>query len=117
MRGDIFALYGIDPVEYLDTHENVDLIFILIERLAYEPMSIYRAKQLGDDDFIGWSSDSNRLADLLDAVHFSAVTGAMQKGKFKNIAHRPEARNLKKQTKQVTNSFRDFAKSVTAQFS
>lgn len=117
MRGDIFALYGIDPVEYLDTHDNVDLIFILIERLAYEPMSLYRAEQLGDDSFIGWSADSNRLADLLDAVHFAAVTGAMQKGKFKNVAQRPEAKNLKKTAKRVTTNIRDFAKSVTAQFS
>ena len=117
MRGDIFALYGIDPVEYLDTHENVDLIYILIERLAYEPMSLYRANQLGDEAFIGWSADSNRLADLLDAVHFAAVTGAMQKGKFKNVAQRPEAKNLKKAAKRVTTNVTDFAKSLKAQFS
>lgn len=117
MRGDIFALYGIDPVDYLEQHENVDLIYILIERLAYEPMSIYRAKQLGDDSFIGWSADSNRLADLLDAVHFAAVTGAMQKGKFKNVAQRPEAKNLKKTATRVTTKARDFAKSLAAQFS
>ena len=117
MRGDIFALYGIDPVDYLEHHENVDLIYILIERLAYEPMSIYRAKQLGDDNFIGWSADSNRIADLLDAVHFVAVTGAMQKGTFKNIAQRPEAKNLKKQATRVTTKLHDFAKSLAAQFS
>jgi hypothetical protein len=38
----------------------------LLERLSYEPWSLYRAKQLGGPQWFGYSADSERLNALLD---------------------------------------------------
>jgi hypothetical protein len=53
---------------------------MLLTRLTFEPMSVWRAKQLGGPElkdygkFIGWDADTYVLADLIDAMNNSTAT-------------------------------------------
>lgn len=63
----------------------------LCERLAHEPRSLWRAKQLGGPHFFGWSGDSMRLADIIDMLYLNTQVSAVNKGKPKEVAVRPKA--------------------------
>lgn len=58
----MWALYRIDV--YGDF--RVLLVESLLERLAYEPWSTYRANQLGGMQWFGYSADSERLNAVID---------------------------------------------------
>ena len=49
----------------------------LLERLSYEPWSLYRAKQLGGPQWFGYSADSERLNALIDGqrLQMKAASG------------------------------------------
>lgn len=81
-------------MEYLHTHDDSSLLFLLNERLEHEPRSLWRAELIAQDDqdrgmWFGWSHDSARQADIFDAVVFAAQTGAMNKGEFEPYYPRP----------------------------
>lgn len=79
-----------EPLRYLEEHNNIDLLVGLIERLPHEPRSLWRARQLGGEEFFGWSGDSTRLADLIDLTEFTARASAVNKAKPAQIAPRPQ---------------------------
>ena len=73
---DLWALYQFDAWEALGSDSRrVALLFGLVERLQYEPMSVYRAETAGNMEFMGWT----RQATVLSAIY--NVLAARAKGK------------------------------------
>lgn len=92
-------LYGVDVDEWV-WRPDVRLLVGLIERLAHEPRSMYRARLLGDEAWLGWTLEAALLAEVVDMQFYAAATAAVnKKARHKRIVSRPEA---KKQTRVVT---------------
>lgn len=51
----------------------VPVVEALIERLAFEPGSMYRARILGGAQFFGWTPEVEALAGVYDAVQLNTV--------------------------------------------
>jgi hypothetical protein len=49
---------------------------VLVEQLAFEPRSRYRAAALGSTDFLGWDRTTALTADLFDALQANTVVTA-----------------------------------------
>lgn len=45
------------------------LAFRLVRRLAVEPWSEFRAKMLGGEEHLGWTSDTYKLTEISNAIH------------------------------------------------
>lgn len=92
-------LYGVDVDEWV-WRPDVRLLVGLIERLPYEPRSMYRARSLGDDAWFGWTTEAALLAEMVDMQAFAAAAAAVnKKARHKRIVARPE---VQKQTRVVT---------------
>lgn len=71
----------------------------LIQRLKYEPRSVWRAKQLGGPElkdhmrFIGWDASTDVLADIYDAINANTRTimaiVSEDESKIPDIPHYP----------------------------
>ena len=68
-------LYGVDVDEWV-WRPDVRLLVGLIERLPYEPRSMYRARSLGDDAWFGWTTEAALLAEMVDMQAFAAAAAA-----------------------------------------
>lgn len=72
---DLYALYQFDIWEAIRGRASLSLAVSLIQRLKYEPRSVWRAKQLGGPElkdhirYVGWDANSDILADLFDALN------------------------------------------------
>lgn len=67
----MWALYRIDVTGPF----RVGLVMRLLERLAFEPCSLWRAKRLSDDGrWFGWGLANQQLADLVDRGTMTAKT-------------------------------------------
>lgn len=53
----------------LETHREVKRGIALVERLARDANSQYRAEQIGGMEHLGWDNQTYLLAALLDAVN------------------------------------------------
>lgn len=74
----------------------MSILTSMIQRLPYEPRSMWRAKeQLGGPEWYGWSRESAGLADLVDLMDLNTRATAQQRAKYQPLAPRPEG---KKQT-------------------
>lgn len=74
------ALYGVNVFGGFDER----LVDILLERLAVEPWSHYRALQLGGPEWYGYSGDSERLASLNDRTTLLTKVAAQRKGRLRD---------------------------------
>lgn len=74
-ESDLLALYGFDIWDAIDGRVPIRQAVTLINRLSFEPMSIWRAKEFGGPElesysrYIGWDANSYILADVVDAVN------------------------------------------------
>lgn len=84
---DILALYGVDPFSGVRTV----LLEGLCERLSYEPFSLWRARQLGGEEWFGWGVPESQRADLIDRASMSAK-GVGRQGRLRDseLAPRPK---------------------------
>jgi hypothetical protein len=79
-ESDLLALYKFDIWDAIDGKVPVRQALQLLTRLTFEPMSVWRAKQLGGPElkdygkFIGWDADTYVLADLIDAMNQNTAT-------------------------------------------
>ena len=90
VESDLWALYRIDVRERLELG-RMDLVLLLIERLRYEPRSLFRASLLGGDDWFGWGLPESLMASLVDGQGFQTqATAVHKKARFKAIVDRPE---------------------------
>lgn len=75
---DLFALYGFDLWDAIEGRVPIRRAYYLLDRLKYEPKSVWRAKQLGGPElkdysrFLDWDSRCDLMADTIDAVNFSS---------------------------------------------
>lgn len=62
-----------------------------IGRLPYEPRSLWRARELGDEKWLGWDLHTALSADLIDALNFqTSATAVNKKARLKHPVERPE---------------------------
>jgi hypothetical protein len=79
-ESDLLALYSFDIWDAIDGRVPVRRAIQLLSRLCFEPMSVWRAKELGGPElkdyckFIGWHADTYVLADLVDAMNHNTAT-------------------------------------------
>lgn len=80
-------------IRFRDELDRPDELINLIHRLQFEPWSLYRAKVLGGDEWMGWDRTSALLATLIDMTGFQTqATAVNKKAKFKALIERPEAK-------------------------
>ena len=85
-ESDLWALYHFDIQEVFKGRASLQKAILLIERLAHDPNSHWRAKQLGGPEHIGWSHETYLLADQVDAV-MALYTVQAHKGKKGRIKY------------------------------
>ena len=77
---DLLGLYGFDIWDAIDGRVPLRQATSLIQRLMYEPKSVWRAKQLGGPElkdhirYFGWDANSDILADVFDAINGNTRT-------------------------------------------
>lgn len=115
-ESDLLALYGFDIWDAIDGRVPVRRAFVYLDRLTYEPQSIWRAKQLGGPEledyapYIGWSSTHAMLADLSDQIQFlTNVYQAVNSEKHQLAELDPYPRPNLKKIKKPSSSLDDFA--------
>ena len=57
----------------------MDLVLLLIERLRYEPRSLFRASLHGGDAWLGWGLPESLRASLVDGQGFQTRASAVNK--------------------------------------
>lgn len=89
----MLALYRFDIDEVFAGRVSTSNAYALIARLPFEPMSLYRANQLGGVEHLGWSTDSYLAAEQIDAIMASnaliANQGSKKRPKFPDPVWRP----------------------------
>lgn len=63
----MLALYGFDIWDAIGGRVPTRTAFAYIQRLPFEPWSLWRAEQLGGPEHLGWTSETYLLADQVDA--------------------------------------------------
>lgn len=100
MAGDLYALYRASP-EIVWGPAGAVILRQLLDRLASDPRSLWRAKQLGDDRFVCWDPTLEVVTLLSDQVQYlTAVVAAVGSGKRPKKPHplpRPQARRPRAQ--------------------
>lgn len=71
----MWALYGIDVWGAY----RVPLVEALVKRLAVEPRSWWRARQLGGDQWYGWSITNQQVAAVQDHLLLNTKATARQR--------------------------------------
>lgn len=88
------GLYGFDIHDVYKGKAPIRVAFAYINRLAYDPWSTWRAMQLGGLEHLGWSPDTYRQADLIDAMNVNTViagnVGSKRPPKMPEPTYRPK---------------------------
>ena len=71
----------------------MSLVSQLLERLPHEPWSLYRANELGGDQWFGYSHDSERLNEALDRLALMIKASATNKATLKDSEMMPRPTN------------------------
>lgn len=78
----------------LEGRASTSVAYALIARLPYEPWSLYRARELGGPEHLGWSTDTYLATEQLDATMIGnallANQGSKKRPKFPDPAYRPK---------------------------
>lgn len=122
-ESDLLALYGFDIWDAIDGRVPVRQALQLIERLGFEPKSIWRAKAFGGSElkdyqkYFGWDSNSYVLADLIDAVNINTLTlvASNSDGKAPDFEPYPRPGSADKPETPVQ-SLDDFARGLAGMF-
>lgn len=75
-ESDLLAIFGFDIWDAIDGRVPIRRAMAYLDRLCYEPRSVWRAKQLGGSElkdyapYIGWDQTHTMLADLSDQVQY-----------------------------------------------
>ena len=118
-ESDLLVLYGFDIWDAIDGRVPVRRAFIYLDRLCYEPRSVWRAKQLGGPEledyapYIGWDSTHSMLADLSDQIQFlTNAYQAVNTESHKMMDLDPYPRPNLKKIKKPSTSLDDFASNL-----
>lgn len=92
----MLALYGFDIHDVFSGKAPIRVAFAYINRLVYEPWSVWRANQLGGPEHLGWTPDTYRLAEQIDATNVNTVitgnVGSKRPPKMPDPAYRPKVK-------------------------
>lgn len=69
----MLGLYGFDIYEALTGKAPLRVAFAYINRLPFEPWSVWRANKLGGPEHLGWTPDTYLAADQIDAIRVQTV--------------------------------------------
>lgn len=95
LEPDLWDLYRVDVADVFTGRRSVRYLLRYAERLLDEPMSRYRAKIIGRDDWrehLGWGKGEYLTAALIDAVHWNTSITAAHGGKRRPRKPDPFAR-------------------------
>lgn len=105
----MLALYGFDIHEVLKFRAPIRVAFAYLNRLPYEPWSLWRAMQLGGPEHMGWTPDTYRQAELIDAMNINTVitanVGSRKQPDMPEPAYRP---SVKQPEEKPAQSLADF---------
>lgn len=113
-ESDLLALYGFDIWDAIDGRVPVRRAITLLDRLTYEPRSIWRAKQLGGSEledyapYIGWELTHTMMADLSDQIQlltnvYRAVNSENRKVAELEPYPRPSTKKIEKPSASLDN--------------
>jgi hypothetical protein len=90
IEADLRQFYGVRLTDLWRGLVTPREVLVLVEQLALEPRSRYRAAALGSNEFIGWDRLTALTADLFDALQANTVvTARVGGGKAKQPPHYP----------------------------
>lgn len=105
----MLGLYGFDIHDVFSGKAPIRVAFAYLNRLVYEPWSVWRANQLGGPEHLGWTPDTYRQAELIDAMNVNTVitsnVGSKRPPKMPDPAFRPK---LKEPEVKMVESLDDF---------
>lgn len=79
------------------------MLWQCVQRLPYEPRSLWRAQELGGEKWFGWDLPTSLLADLIDAVKFqTSATAVNKKARLKDPVERPDPKKKPVEDKPST---------------
>lgn len=122
-ESDLLAIYGFDIWDAIDGRVPIRRAITLLDRLLYEPKSIWRAKQLGGSElenyapYIGWDTTHAMIADLSDQIqmltnYYQAVNSENHQVAQLEPYPRPNLKKLKKPSQSLD----DFAANLVTIF-
>lgn len=107
----MLGLFGFDIHDVFKGKTPIRVAFAYINRLTFEPWSEWRAKQLGGPEHLGWSPDTYRQADLIDAMNINTAVagnvGSRKPPKMPDPSYRPKVATPEPEAKKVE-SLADF---------
>lgn len=113
---DLLAIFGFDIWDAIDGRVPCRRAWSYLDRLVYEPMSVWRAKQMGGPElkdyikFIGWDAKAYILADIADAIQMDMnVTLAANSKDHKLPELQPYPRPSDKKVEKPSAKLEDFA--------
>jgi len=90
------GLFGFDIHDVFKGKAPIRVAFAYLQRLAFEPWSEWRAKQLGGPEHLGWSPDTYQQASLIDAMNVNTVIagnmGSKKPAKMPEPSYRPKVK-------------------------
>lgn len=92
----MLGLYGFDLHDVLAGKAPLRVAFSYINRLCFEPWSLWRAEQLGGPEHLGWTPDTYQQAMLIDATNINTAVagnvGSRKPPKMPDPTYRPKAK-------------------------
>ena len=90
----MLGLYGFDIHEVFTGKAPIRVALAYLSRLAFEPMSLWRANQLGGPEHLGWDTHAYLMADQIDAIQVNTVVagnvGASRAPRMPDPVFRPK---------------------------
>lgn len=106
------GLYGFNIRDVFKGRAPLSVCMSYIQRLPHEPYSMWRAMQLGGPEHIGWSVETYKLADLMDAVQINTVisahVGSKKAPDMPEPVYRPEIKNMPEDVTVPARSLEEF---------
>jgi hypothetical protein len=106
----LLGLFGFDIHDVFTGKAPLRVALAYINRLTIEPWSQWRAEQLGGPEHLGWTPDTYKQADLLDAMLVNAAVagnvGSSKPPKMPQPTYRPKVK--KEPEVQKVESLADF---------
>lgn len=111
VESDLLALYDFDIREVIAGRIPLYKAEALLNRLPFEPWSMYRANELGGPEHLGWTPDTYKLAEQVDSTNLSVSAirhmGAKGKMKIPEPTYRPKVKEIEEKIADST-SLADF---------
>ena len=98
MVSDLLGIYGVNIYDAIEGRIPLRVVEPLLNRLPFEPWSMFRAEQLGGVEHLGWSPDTYLAADQVDSTNISIAAirhmGARGKMKLPEPVYRPKIKTI-----------------------